>query len=51
MKVQSVYRLRYVLDGPGIDYRMGKNFSAPVLSGSGATLASYTMGTDSLSHW
>jgi hypothetical protein len=37
----------YGLDGPGIEYRSGAKFSAPVQSGPGAHPASYTMGTAS----
>jgi hypothetical protein len=35
----------YGLDGPGIEFRWGARFSAPVHSGSGPHLASCTMGT------
>jgi len=38
---------RYGLDGPGIESRWGKRFSAPVQTGLGANPASYTMGTGS----
>jgi hypothetical protein len=38
---------RYGLDGPGIESRWGVKFSAPVQTGPGAYLASYTMGTGS----
>ena len=38
---------RYVLDGPGIEYRWGAKFSAPVQTGPGAHPASYTMDTGS----
>jgi hypothetical protein len=40
---------RYGLDGPGIESRWGRVFSAPVQTGPGAYPASYTMGTVSLS--
>ena len=36
---------RYGLDGPGIESRWGRDFSAPVQTGSEAHPASYTMGT------
>ena len=39
---------RYGLDGPGIAFRWGARFSAPVQIGPGAHAASYTMGTGSL---
>jgi hypothetical protein len=35
------------LDGPGIKYRLGARFSAPVQTAPGAYLASCTMGTGS----
>jgi hypothetical protein len=38
---------RYGLDGPGIKFRWGPRFSAPVQTGSEAHPASYTMGTGS----
>jgi hypothetical protein len=38
---------RYGLDGPGIESRWGRDFSAPVLIGPGAHPASYTMDTGS----
>jgi len=38
---------RYGLDGPGIEFRWGARFSAPVQTGPGAHPASYTMGTGS----
>jgi DNA-binding sugar fermentation-stimulating protein len=38
---------RYRLDGPGIETRWEARFSATVQVGSGAHLASYTMGTGS----
>jgi hypothetical protein len=38
---------RYGLDGPGIEFRWGRDFSAPVQTGPGAHPASYTMGTGS----
>ena len=38
---------RYGLDGPGIEFRMGKRFSAPVQTGPGARPASCKMGTGS----
>ena len=38
---------RYELDGPGIEFRWGARFSAPVQSGPGAHPAYYTMGTGS----
>ena len=34
---------RHGLDGPGIEYRWGARFSAPVQSGPGARPTSYTM--------
>ena len=37
----------YGLDGPGIEYRWGARFSAPVLTGHGPHAASCTMGTGS----
>ena len=37
----------YGLDGPGIESRWGKRFSAPVQTGSEAHPASYTKGTGS----
>jgi hypothetical protein len=37
----------YVLDGPGIESRCGRDFHAPVLSGHGAHPASCAMGTGS----
>ena len=40
---------RYWLDCPGIESRWGARFSAPVQTGPGAHLASYTMGTEYLS--
>ena len=39
---------RYGLDGPGIEFRWGARFSAPVQTGPEAHSASYTMGTESL---
>ena len=45
--VQSVQRLSYGLDGPGIKYRWGSRFSAPLQAGPRAHPASYTMGTGS----
>jgi hypothetical protein len=36
---------RYGLDGPGIEYRWGARFSAPVQAGPGAYPASYTTST------
>jgi hypothetical protein len=38
---------RYELDGPGIESRWGRWFSAPVQTGRGAYPASCTMGTES----
>ena len=38
---------RYVLDGLGIESRLGVRFSTPVQTGPGAHPASYTMGTGS----
>jgi len=38
----------YGLDGPWIESLWGARFSAPVLTGTGAQPASYTMGTGSL---
>ena len=38
-------RTAYGLDGPGIEYRWGAKFSAPVQTGPGAHPASFTMGT------
>jgi hypothetical protein len=35
----------YGLDGPGIEYRWGARFSAPVQTGPGALPVSCTMGT------
>ena len=40
---------RYELDGPGIEFRWGARFSAPVQTGPGAHPAPYTMGTGSFS--
>ena len=40
---------RYGLDGRGIESRWGARFSASVQTGPGAHLASYIMGTGSLS--
>ena len=40
---------RCQLDGPGIEYRGGGRFRAPVQAGPGAHPPSYTMGTGSLS--
>ena len=37
----------YELDGPGIESRWKRVFSAPVQTGPGAHPASYTMGTGS----
>jgi hypothetical protein len=37
----------YWLDGPGIESRWGRDFSAPVQTGPGAHPASYTIGTGS----
>ena len=37
----------YGQDGPGIEYRWGTRFSAPVQTGPGAHPASCTMGTGS----
>ena len=37
----------YGLDGPGIEFRWGARFSAPVQTGPGAHPASCTMGTGS----
>jgi len=45
--VQSVQRLSYGLDGPGIKSRWGSRFSAPLQTGPRAHPASYTMGTGS----
>ena len=36
---------RHGLDGPGIEFRWGSRFSAPVQTGPGAHPASYTTGT------
>ena len=36
---------RYGMDGPGIEFRWGPDFSAPVQAGPEAHPASYTMGT------
>ena len=44
---QSVQRLSYRLDGPGIESRWVVRFSAPVQTGPGAHTASCTMGTGS----
>ena len=38
---------RYGLNGPGIEFRCGARFPAPVQNGPGAHPASYTMGTGS----
>ena len=38
---------RYELDGPGIEFRLGARFSAPVQTGPGAYPAFSTMGTGS----
>ena len=38
---------RYGLDGPGIEFRCGARFSAPVQTDPGAHPASCTMGTGS----
>ena len=38
---------RYGLDGPAVQSRWGARFSAPVQTGPGAHLASYTMDTGS----
>ena len=38
---------RYGLNGPGIESRQGRDFSAPVQTGPGAYPASYTVGTAS----
>jgi hypothetical protein len=35
----------YGLGGPGIECRLGRDFTAPVQTGPGAHPASYTMGT------
>jgi hypothetical protein len=40
---------RYGMDGPGIESRLGAQFSAPVQTGPGTHPASYTIGTGSLS--
>ena len=37
----------YGLDGPGIEFRWGARFSAPVQTGPGAHPATCTMGTGS----
>jgi hypothetical protein len=37
----------YGLNGPGIEFRWGARFSAPVHTGPGAHPASYSMGTGS----
>ena len=39
--------IRYGLDGPGIEPRLGARFSAPVQTGPGTHPASYTLGTGS----
>ena len=44
---QSVQRLSYGLDGPGIEFQWGARFSAPVQTGPGAHTASCTIGTGS----
>ena len=44
---QSVQRLDYGLDGPGFKSRREAIFPAPVQTGPGAHLASYTVGTGS----
>jgi hypothetical protein len=48
--LESVFGIatRYGLDGPGIEFRLGARFSAPVQTGPGARPASYTMGSGSL---
>jgi hypothetical protein len=38
---------RYGLDGPGIEFRWGSRFSAPVQTDPGAHPSSYAMGTGS----
>jgi hypothetical protein len=44
---QSVQRLRYGLDGPGIESRCGARFFAPVQTGCRSHPASCTTGTGS----
>ena len=39
--------IRYGLDSPGVEFRCGARFSAPVQTDPGADPASYTMGTGS----
>ena len=39
----------YALDGPGVESRWGRRFSAPVQTGPGAHPSSYSMGTESFS--
>ena len=41
----AVIATHYGLDGPGIESRWGRHFSAPVQIGSGTHPASYTVGT------
>ena len=43
--------IRYGLDGPGIETRLGATVSAPAQTGSGPHPASCTVGTGSLSRW
>jgi len=38
---------RYALNGPGIESRLGRDFSTPVETGPGTHLASYIIGTGS----
>jgi hypothetical protein len=45
----SMGRDSYGLDGPGIEFRWGARFSAPVQIGPGPHTASYTMSTGSFS--
>jgi hypothetical protein len=42
-------RVRYGLDGPGIEFRWGSKFSAPIRISPGAHTASCKMGTRTLS--
>jgi hypothetical protein len=40
---------RYGLGDPGIEFRLGARFTAPVQTGPEAHSASYTVGTETLS--
>ena len=41
----------YILDGQGIESRVGATLSGPVQTGPGIHSASYTVGTGSLPRW